>query len=185
MKNQSRARVLAGVLMLSLVAIAFGLWSGNTEPKYTRAVAQMTRSQVQLQTAKLEIFLLPPDGTPLREVEAVYGNTSVNNPDEIIKGRREVLHWLDVLPTSNNRADFRAQLAMRVKNGRVFESNINHLCVGKNRKQMGLGIHPPTAQEKAVQLQLEAEERGVLVDLLLIQNRYRRRLNAASWNRAF
>ena len=170
---------------LVFICASFLLWSRHREKFYAATIAKMTPTQVRAQTVRLEKIIIPPDGTPLQDVEAVYGKASLNDPNKIVKGKRESLYWLHLLPPPRRSGmDFRAMLLMRVANDKTVESGINHACVVKNRRQM---LIPHDAKSwrlaKSVQAELQAEERGVLEDLLLIQDEYSQDLKRASWNR--
>jgi hypothetical protein len=180
-----KKNLLAIGSILILLCAGLLLWPRQKEKSYSGAIAKLSPAQVHVQIAKLEKVIIPTDGTPLQDVEAVYGKTSLNDPSEIKKGKREVLHWLHLLPfSSRDRVDFRAMLLMRVENNKTVESGINHFCVIKNRRQMpGPPYDAKTRQMvKSVQEQLQREERGVLEDLLHIRDRYSQELKTASWN---
>jgi hypothetical protein len=177
MKNKLPACIFVCVFVCACLL----LWPRHKGKSY--AVAKLAPAQVREQTIKLEKLIIPPKGTSLQDVEAVYGKTSLNDPSEIVKGKKELLYWLYLLPASKG-GDFRAILLMRVEDGKIAESSVNHFCVMKNRKQMPIPHDAQSRQMvKAVQAQLQAETRGVLDDLLQIQDRYSQNLKTASWNR--
>ena len=75
----------------------------------------------------------------------------------------------------------------RVENGVTSQNGINHVCVSKGLKQVALGFgkSPQDIQElRNSRVRLERENRGVLLDLMLIRDKYGRALNNASWNRS-
>lgn len=180
MKNKLRF----GLFIFALVFVGLLLWPRYKEKSYVTVIAKMTPAQVHVQEARLEKIIIPPNGTSLSDVEAVYGKSSVNDPSKIVKGKREVLYWLHLLPVPKRGLDFRAMLLMRVENDKTVESGINHWCRAKNRKSIIIPHDAKSRQEyKSIQAQLQAEEGGVLEDLLQIQDRYSQDLKTASWNR--
>ena len=122
----------------------------------------------------------------LRDVENVYGKLKVAEieADKSSKGIPD-FSSRELLPRLFG-TEARAILLARVENGATFQNGINHLCVAKNRKQIGLGPNysPQQLQElRQLQREYKREEQGVLLDLMLIRDQYGRALNNASWNR--
>lgn len=174
---------LAAVACIGVALTAYTL-AGQIHTTVDRvAISHLSNDEVTTQVAALRKRIIPPEGTPLRDVEAVYGPTQMSDPRKVIKGDRFVHYWLHLLPGTDT--NFRAMLIMRVENGKTLSNYINHACVANNRK--ALGGFGSDGEKKAAEQQnreIQAENRGALSDLREIELRYARQLQQASWNRA-
>ena len=171
---------------LVLACAGFVLWPFIKENNYTQTIAKMSPTEVEAQVRELNRLTIPPNGTPLHEIENVYGQLKSVESSESFKGNTTDLSSRELLPRWF-RTDSRAFLFARVGNGVATQIGINHLCVAKGRKQIGLGLgnDPGQPQEtRQLQRELEQENRGVLLDLMLIRDKYGRALNNARWNRS-
>jgi hypothetical protein len=120
----------------------------------------------------LRRVIVPPNGTAKADVDAVFAAPRVS---ETLTGKGSSadypMHTYVLLPPRPG-AEFRAFLHVTYRDDRVYRAGINHLCVSKN-----LRIDPGARVDHA------KEERGVLEDLLLIEETFGGRLSTASWNR--
>ena len=168
------------------VSICAGLllWPRYKEKSYVGAVAKLTPAQVHLQKARLERIIIPPDGTLLQDVEAVYVKATLYNPNRVRKTAGET-HGLQLLPFSRSKRTLPSALFMRVENGKVFHCGISHDGIPSGLKQMPMPLDAKSMQQriKSVRTQIQGEERLILNDLLQIQDRYSSGLKTALWNR--
>lgn len=146
--------------------------------EYRDQVEKLTSVQVVQNIASLEKEIIPPPGTRLENVEAIFGKTEESDPSKEVKGDGRVYNYRELLPAFGMDS-FRAILLLRVENSVVIDSGINHVCVVKNRRQVAFG----TEYAKQVSRELEGERRAVLVDLLEIQDRYATALGNSSWRK--
>src|SRR5690349_11983268 len=125
-KHVSSYLFLVPLLALCVCAgLIARLWLRPPAKSYATGIAKLSPVQVKAQTARLEKIVIPPNGTRLQDVEAVYGRTSLNDPDAIVKGNKEMYHWLHLLPFSRREGiSFRAMLLLRVENGAVVQAGI-------------------------------------------------------------
>lgn len=168
---------------ISVVISSLALYCFAESKSDKSEVAKLTRAQVEQRVNKLEKIILPSKGTLLKDVEAVYGKLKTSGPRSGTKTDGRVYYYRELL-TPRGGLDFRAVLLLRAGNGRVTNMSINHVCVLKNRRQLALGPHLTKTQKKEmekVQKELEKEQRGVLLDLLEIHEKYKDTLKNASW----
>ena len=170
--------------MLVLLCAGLLLWPRYKEKSYAGAVSKLTPAQVQVQKAKMERIIIPPDGTPLQDVEAVYGKATLYDANRIGKRGRET-HGMYLLSFSRSKRTFPAGLFMRVENGRAFDSGISHAGLPNGLRQMPRPLDEKSMQQriKSARTQLQGAERFILDNLLQIQDRYSHELKTASWNR--
>jgi hypothetical protein len=160
-------------LMFIIVLLSFGAIlsaAEKTEPSEAAEVAN--------QIAKLNKMIIPPEGTEKAKVDAVYGEPK---GIEELNGKGSPalypIHIYRFLASKENQ-EFRAILYVSYRNEQVWKAGINHSCVLKNR-----AIYKDGSPEDQKQiLEIENENKAVLIDLKEISEKYSEKLKRTSWN---
>ena len=149
------------------------------ENSYEKTVAALTPQQVLDESKLEEKLIIPPVGTPVSQIAAVYGEPKQIEPGIFEKGstRKYTAYRWDLLPLKGN-VDFRAFLWMPDPREKANYISIYHACVLNGRE-----AYPKDSElGKKEAKEIEAENRNMLIDLMEIHAKYRTQLANASWN---
>lgn len=81
--KRKRALFIFGLIF---ACVGFFLWPFAKENYYTRTIAAMPPAEIEAQIRALNRWTIAPDGTPLRDVENVYGKLETDEINESTKG---------------------------------------------------------------------------------------------------
>jgi hypothetical protein len=174
----------AFIAFLNLVGVGF-MANGET-PVADNALSP---DPVTERIANLRKVIIPPNGTSVAEVQAMFGEpTRVPGTGKGESPAEHPVHLYELLmPKDGTKgcalmygADaYRAILSLDYVNGRVVKARIEHVCVAASRP-----IYAPGTREDELQREAIAQEqRSALADLLEIRKKYEAKLKNATWNR--